>query len=77
MRAQQCPGRHIWVCALLVPAQQECKQGRDTVAFSYLISSNQPRRKDNSVSSVSTLGVHVLWQRKEMVLFAGELKNRE
>lgn len=53
MRAQQCPGRHIWVCALLVPAQQECKQGRDTVAFSYLISSNQPRRKDNSVSSVA------------------------
>ena len=77
MFAQQCPGRRVWVCALPVPAQQECKQGRDTVAFSYLISSNQPRRKDNSVSSVSTLCVHVSWQRKEIVFFAGELKNRE
>lgn len=77
MCAQQCPGRHIWVCALPVPAQQECKQGRETVAFSYLISSDQPRRNDSSVSSVSTLCVHVSWQRKEIVLFAGELKNGE
>lgn len=77
MCSQQCPGRHMWVCALPVPAQQECKQGRDSLAFSYLISLNQPRRNDNTAASVSALCVHVLWQRKEMVLFAGELKNRE
>ena len=32
--AQWCPGRHMWICALPVPAQQECKQDRDTALFS-------------------------------------------
>lgn len=75
--AQWRPGRHIRICALPVPAQQECKQDREAAPFSSWISWNHPSRNHENVSCVSTLCVHVLWQKKEIMFFASEPRNRE